>query len=77
MSKKQAFKSLLLLWVVPLVGALCACLTQVTLARQLGKTAFGALSAALLRQRFLLAVDACRRAAFCGLTARIQQFLTC
>jgi O-antigen/teichoic acid export membrane protein len=47
MSKKQAIKTISLLWIGSLIGAGCAFLTQVILARQLGPTMFGAFSAAL------------------------------
>jgi len=47
MSKKQAIKAISLLWIGSLIGAGCAFLTQVILARQLGPTAFGAFAAAL------------------------------
>ncbi len=47
MSKKQAVKAVSLLWLGSLVGALCAFLTQVILARQLGPSDFGLFSAAL------------------------------
>ena len=45
--KKQAVKTISLLWVASIMGAGCAFLTQVLLARELGSTAFGAFSAAL------------------------------
>lgn len=47
MSKKQAVKTISLLWVGSLLGAGCAFLTQVILARQLGPSDFGTFSAAL------------------------------
>lgn len=47
MSKKQAIKSISLLWLGSTLGAGCAFLTQVILARQLGPSEFGAFTAAL------------------------------
>lgn len=47
MSKKQAVKTISLLWVGSIMGAGCAFLTQVLLARELGPAAFGAFAAAL------------------------------
>lgn len=45
--KKQAVKTISLLWVGSIMGAGCAFLTQVLLARELGPAAFGAFAAAL------------------------------
>lgn len=47
MSKKQAIKAISLLWLGSVLGAGCAFMTQVILARQLGPTDFGIFAAAL------------------------------
>ncbi len=47
MSKKQAIKAISLLWLGSILGAGCAFLTQVILARKLGPTDFGIFSSAL------------------------------
>ena len=47
MSKKHAVKAISLLWLGSLIGAGCAFLTQVILARQLGPSDFGLFAAAL------------------------------
>ncbi len=47
MSKKRAVKVISLLWISSLLGAGCAFLTQVILARQLGPSDFGIFAAAL------------------------------
>jgi O-antigen/teichoic acid export membrane protein len=47
MSKKQAIKTISLLWLGSILGAGCAFLTQVLLARELGPAAFGVFAAAL------------------------------
>jgi len=48
MSKKQAVKAVSFLWLSSLLGASCAFLTQLILARQLGPSNFGTFSAALI-----------------------------
>jgi O-antigen/teichoic acid export membrane protein len=53
MSKKHAIKSISLLWMGSLIGAGCAFLTQVILARQLGPSDFGIFSAALATTNLL------------------------
>lgn len=47
MSKKQAVKTISLLWLGSILGAGCAFLTQMLLARELGPAAFGVFAAAL------------------------------
>jgi len=47
MSKKQSVKTISLLWLGSILGAGCAFLTQVLLARELGPAAFGVFAAAL------------------------------
>ncbi len=53
MSKKHAIKSISLLWIGSLLGAGCAFLTQVILARQLGPSDFGIFSSALATTNLL------------------------
>lgn len=53
MSKKHAIKAISLLWIGSLLGAGCAFLTQVVLARELGPSNFGTFSAALATTNLL------------------------
>ena len=53
MNKKHAIKSISLLWIGSLLGAGCAFLTQVILARKLGPSDFGTFSAALATTNLL------------------------
>jgi O-antigen/teichoic acid export membrane protein len=53
-SKKQALKAISLLWLGSLLGAGCAFLTQVILARQLGPAEFGAFATAFAMVTMLM-----------------------
>jgi len=54
MSKKRALKVISLLWIGSLLGAGCAFLTQVILARQLGPTGFGVFATAFATVTMLM-----------------------